>query len=79
MKAIDCIEHVTREGERWDSLAWQYYGNPFDYGRIVAANPSLDISTHRPSGVVVLIPVLPLAQAQAADQLAAADLPPWKR
>ena len=79
MKAIDCIEHVTREGERWDSLAWQYYGNPFDYGRIVVANPSLDISTHLPSGVVVLIPVLPLAQAQAADQLAAADLPPWKR
>ena len=79
MKAIDCIEHVTREGERWDSLAWQYYGNPHDYGRIVEANPALDISTHLPSGVVVLIPVLPLAQAQAAEQLAAADLPPWKR
>ncbi|HIC0570883.1 TPA: tail protein X, partial [Escherichia coli] len=20
------LEHVTRDGERWDSLAWQYYG-----------------------------------------------------
>ncbi|HHW1047581.1 TPA: tail protein X, partial [Escherichia coli] len=19
------LEHVTRDGERWDSLAWQYY------------------------------------------------------
>ncbi len=79
MKPIDCIEHVTREGERWDSLAWQYYGNPFDYGRIVQANPSLDISSHLPSGVMVLIPVLPLAVAQEAEQLASADLPPWKR
>ncbi|HFV0367875.1 TPA: tail protein X, partial [Escherichia coli] len=22
------LEHVTRDGERWDSLAWQYYGDP---------------------------------------------------
>jgi phage tail protein X len=79
MKAFDCIEHVTREGERWDTLAWQYYGNPHDYGRIIEANPALDIHTSLPGGVVVLIPVLPLEQAQAALQLSVADLPPWKR
>ncbi|MDJ4912435.1 tail protein X, partial [Salmonella enterica] len=22
------LEHITRDGERWDSLAWQYYGDP---------------------------------------------------
>lgn len=79
MKPIDCIEHVTREGERWDSLAWQYYGNPYDYGRIIEVNPDLDISARLPSGIVVLVPILPLAAAQAAEQLAATDLPPWKR
>lgn len=79
MKPIDCIEHVTREGERWDSLGWKYYGDPYDYGRIIEANPSLDISAGLPSGVVVLIPILPLATAQAAEQLTSADLPPWKR
>ena len=79
MKAIDCIEHVTQDGERWDSLAWQYYGNPYDYGRIIEANPTLDISARLPSGIVVLIPILPLAAVQAAEQLAASDLPPWKR
>ncbi len=21
----DVLEHITRDGERWDSLAWQYY------------------------------------------------------
>ncbi len=25
------LEHVTRDGERWDSLAWQYYGDPLGY------------------------------------------------
>lgn len=33
------LEHVTRDGERWDSLAWQYYGDPLGYPRIIAANP----------------------------------------
>ncbi|MFT2542069.1 tail protein X, partial [Escherichia coli] len=32
------LEHVTRDGERWDSLAWQYYGDPLGYPRIIAAN-----------------------------------------
>ena len=79
MKPIDCIEHITRQGERWDTLAWRYYGNPYDYGRIIEANPALDIGSQLPAGVTVLIPVLGLAQVQAAEQLAATDLPPWKR
>lgn len=33
------LEHITRDGERWDSLAWQYYGDPLGYPRIIAANP----------------------------------------
>lgn len=79
MKAIDCIEHITRAGERWDTLAWRYYGNPYAYGRIIEANPSLDIGAQLPSGVVVLIPVIPLAEVQASKQIANEDLPPWKR
>lgn len=79
MNAIDCIEHITSAGERWDSLAWRYYGDPYAYGRIIQANPALDISPTLPSGRVVLIPVLPLEEARAADQLDAGELPPWKR
>ncbi|MGI0658068.1 tail protein X [Pseudomonas aeruginosa] len=77
MKAIDCIEHVTVEGERWDTLAWRYYGDPLAYGRIIEANPALDISSTLPSGQVVLVPVLPLAEASQALQ--DEELPPWKR
>ncbi|HCE6987351.1 tail protein X [Pseudomonas aeruginosa] len=77
MKAIDCIEHVTVEGERWDTLAWRYYGDPLAYGRIIEANPALDISSTLPSGLVVLVPVLPLAEA--SQTLQDEELPPWKR
>ena len=57
MKAIDCIEHISVEGERWDSLAWKYYGDPYAYGRIIAANPALDITPLLPPGVPILIPI----------------------
>jgi phage tail protein X len=77
MKALNCIEHVTQAGERWDSLAWRYYGSPMDYGRIIEANPALDISSALPSGTKVLIPVLPASAA--AQALQAEELPPWKR
>ena len=79
MKPIDCIEHITTAGERWDSLAWRYYGDPHAYGRIIEVNPALDIGTTLQSGMVVLIPIIPLVEAQQSQQLVAEDLPPWKR
>ena len=77
MSTITAIEHITREGERWDSIAWQYYGDATAYGRIIEANPDVDITDTLPSGLTVLIPVLP--ESETAAQIAQADLPPWKR
>lgn len=77
MNAINCIEHLTTAGERWDTLSWKYYGDPHGYGRIIEANPALDIDAVLPSGVIVLIPVLSLTEASAA--LPASELPPWKQ
>lgn len=77
MKTIDALEHITTEGERWDTLAWRYYGNPFAYSRIIEANPAVDISTRLPSGLVLLIPII--AEDESIAILANEDLPPWKR
>lgn len=74
---IDAIEHITTQGDRWDTLAWRYYGNPYAYSVIIEANPDLDISTVLPSGVRVLIPVLTVSTAQAVTSND--SLPPWKR
>ena len=75
--AVKAIRHTVQAGERWDTLAWQYYGNPLDYGRIIAANPALDITPVLPVGAVVLVPLLTVAE-QAA-QTNTAVLPFWKR
>lgn len=77
MTAIDCIEHITQAGERWDTLAWRYYGDPLAYGRIIAANQRWTSAPLAASGVVVLVPVLPLTESSQALQ--DEELPPWKR
>lgn len=70
----DYLEHVTTEGERWDALAERYYGDPFRYEPIVAANPAVPITPVLPSGLLLRIPLVEPNEAVAAD-----DLPPWKR
>lgn len=74
---IKALKHITTEGERWDTLAWRYYGNPYDYGRIAEANPALNLTPYLPSGRVVLIPLLTAINLQAARELA--NVPPWMR
>ncbi|MDO8771921.1 MAG: tail protein X [Burkholderiaceae bacterium] len=74
---IDALEHITTEGERWDTLAWRYYGNPYAYAGIMDANPALDLTPYLPSGQLVLIPLLTEEAQQASRALA--DTPPWMR
>ncbi|HDK0456215.1 TPA: tail protein X [Escherichia coli] len=64
----------TRDGERWDSLAWQYYGDPLGYPRIIAANPHVAITPVLPSGLLLLIPVIEAEEATTED-----DIAPWLR
>lgn len=69
------LTHMTQQGDRWDLLAWRYYGDALAYEGIVAANPTIPVAGELPAGVYLLIPLL------SADALAApaADLPPWLR
>ncbi len=73
MASARVIFHVTRAGERWDLLAWRFYGDPTAYGPIIFANPSVPIVPVFDAGITIAIPVLP------ASPTVAADLPPWKR
>lgn len=75
MIEFEYIEHVTSEGERWDHIALQHYGDPLAYGRIVMANPQVKIMPVLSSGIVLRIPLL---EEDDVAELAASDLPPWK-
>jgi len=67
------IKHITSNTERWDLLAWKYYGDSTLFGPIVMANPAVPIEPVLEAGFTIMIPVLP----KPAN--APANLPPWKQ
>lgn len=67
------IIHIAAEGERWDTLAYRYYGNAFQYIPLVETNKALKITDLFSGGERVFIPVLP-NEPQKSE-----SLPPWKR
>lgn len=66
------IPHITTEGERWDQLAWRYYGDAHRYLPIVQANPHVPLTGALPAGLTLAIPMLEPVPATE-------DLPPWMR
>lgn len=66
------LTHITTEGERWDQLAYRYYGNALQYERIVVANPHVPLTPTLPGGLTLSIPVI-------EQQDLSEDLPPWLR
>jgi phage tail protein X len=64
------IPHITVAGERWDTLAWNYYGDPTLYSGIVLANPAVPIEPQFEAGLLVKIPIVQQTQTPAT-------LPPW--
>lgn len=66
------ILHITKAGERWDLLAWQYYGDATDYSPIIMANPSVPIEPVFDAGISIEVPIL------QKSAVVTTNLPPWK-
>jgi phage tail protein X len=64
--------HVTTAGERWDLLAWRYYGDPTDYSPIIMANPNVAIVPVFDAGISIEVPIL------QKSAVVTVNLPPWK-
>ena len=67
------IEHITLAGERWDLVAWTYYGDPTLYAGIIMANPAVPIEPVFEAGIVLMVPILQQSVAMTTN------LPPWKQ
>lgn len=67
------LKHITKEGERWDMLAYRYYGDALAYERIVAANPHVAVTPALAGGLMLAIPVIEETETLTED------LPPWLR
>ena len=73
----DYLEHNAVAGERWDTIAFKYYGDAKLMHHLLKANPDL-IRQGPPdlvfqASVSLRVPVLDRTQADAST------LPPWKR
>lgn len=66
------LVYITRDGDRWDTVAHKHYGDALMIGGLIAANPHLPITEAFGSGQTVFVPVL------ARDKVALQEqLPPW--
>ncbi len=66
------LPYVTSQNERWDLIAWKFYGDPSLYGAIIEANPLVPIVGAFDAGVQLQIPILQRASSSSND------LPPWE-
>ncbi|HUY19267.1 MAG TPA: tail protein X [Candidatus Binataceae bacterium] len=73
MAQAEFIEHTTLAGERWDLVAWTYYGDATLYRGIVMANPAVAIEPVFEAGIVLKVPLLQQSAVMTTN------LPPWKR
>ncbi len=67
------LQHTVKDGERWDLLAYQYYGDATKMDLIIGANPDVGITEELQAGSVILIPLIE-TKPSSND-----DLPPWMR
>lgn len=73
------FEYTTIAGDRWDMLAYRYYGDQYKQTVIIEANRQLFLERLTvpplvlPQGVRLKIPVIQQAATNASV------LPPWKR
>lgn len=67
------LKHIVKQGERWDNLSFQYYGNALEYSRIQDANPHISFCEVLPTGATVYIPVLNVKPTNNEQ------MPPWLR
>ncbi len=66
------IVHITADGERWDLLAYRYYGDATKYAPIISANFKVVIEPVFEAGIRIDIPVL------MESAVVSSDLPPWR-
>lgn len=68
---MEYIEYITKEGDRWDLIAYQMYGSAYDYQRILEANPEYKDYVVLPAGLVLKIPIIDESQTRQEVK------PPW--
>lgn len=67
------LQHIASDGDRWDTLSYQYYADPMGYQRIISANRHLPINATLQAGQIVFIPII------TVNNTTKSEIPPWLR
>lgn len=70
---MSVVNYTTKDGDRWDIVAYRAYGDAMLFMDIVKANPKVPIYPDLPSGIILNIPV------REREEVVTTNLPPWKQ
>ena len=65
------ISYRTQTGDRWDTVAFKYFGDPTQIGALIMANPGVPILDVFDAGTEIAIPLI------AAPSGGVTSSPPW--
>lgn len=68
--------YTTRQGQRWDTIAYEVYDDPYLYSPIIEANPQYIGVAQFLEPVVLRIPVVESIDLTTTTN---DSLPPWRR
>jgi len=70
---MEYLQYVTKEGDRWDNIAFKSYGNPGLSKQIIEANPNILVTATIQGGQILNIPIQQEEEVMTKNEL----LPPW--
>ena len=65
--------YITKQGDRWDLIAYKAYGDATMIDILIMANPGIPVDPILPEGITLNIPVVDEPEVDKSL------LPPWKR
>lgn len=65
--------YPTKQGDRWDLIAWKAYGDVTKMREVIEANPDIALVAVFDEGYSLILPIIPEVSTQNSQ------LPPWKR
>jgi phage tail protein X len=65
--------YETMQGDKWDLIAWQRYGDTCYANKLMAVNPQYLDYYIFPAGIELQLPII------TPKQTALSDLPPWRQ
>jgi phage tail protein X len=65
------MKYITKDGDRWDHIAWRVYGDPYLYEPIMLENPEYMQYFNFPAGIELEIPAIYVEETAEVS-------PPWQ-